>query len=161
MDSRRSWCLSSSSQGHALFPTGSPFSAREQEASVMFPRFYEQCWPRRVKVALFGHGKTATTLEHEYTVVTSSSGTSMPPIVLRIDSLRPISSPFGFSPFTIAENTCSPIPPRLKFRETIVSTRIREEEDRVIFLQGIFTKYNNFLEFTPCPSTNQYLSFTK
>lgn len=56
----------------------------------------------RVKSALFGRGKMSTMSEHEC-VVTSSSGTSMPPIVLRIDLAYPFFSfdSFAFPPFLV------------------------------------------------------------
>lgn len=72
--------------GHGLFPGDFYFPAN----GVAFagPRggypMRDNSWCKRrwhVKPALFGHGKMPTMLEHEC-VVTSSSGTSMPPIVL-------------------------------------------------------------------------------
>ena len=73
-------------------------------------------------------------------VVTSSSGTSMPPIVPRIDSLRPVSSPFGFSP----SSRLSPSLNRekhvflssIKIWEIIFeanSKKKRREENRIIY----------------------------
>lgn len=141
MDSGHISCLSLSSRRHALFPRDPPLFARERTGAL--------------KVALFGHGKMATMLlEHEYiTVVTSSSGTSY--CSTNRLSLRPISSPFGFSfvpPFTFQtlNQEKHVFFPLIKIWE-ITSFRFEEEEIRFRrreicvfpFIEGILTKIVN------------------